>query len=274
MRLPVGTSPDGPIAAAVTPRNQREEIDFGAGYELIDFLSCSGVSGIALFTAIGEYAALSPDERSRFLCLAIRRSRVPVYVGIGAATLDSALALARDARDAGACGLLLPPPYGFAYEQDDIREFYHQFAAHTTVNTPAHADAGPPVYLIDSPGLCTPIDPATAKAIVAGGGFAGFADAVSAPAGAIPEVVVAKYKASREGRDEAVTIAQGMLEEFDAWTRQFPAPVALKTAVALRGVKTGHLPVPLTAKKQQRLEEFRAWFSNWLPAAKKQCANA
>ncbi len=88
-------SKPGPIAAAITPRNRHEEIDFGAAFELIDFLCRSGVAGIALFTAIGEYASLTAGDRSRLLCLAVKRSRVPIYAGIGAATLDSALGLAR-----------------------------------------------------------------------------------------------------------------------------------------------------------------------------------
>ena len=57
----------GLIAAAVTPRNRHQEIDFGAAFELLDFLSRAGVPGIALFTAAGEYPSLAADERSRLL---------------------------------------------------------------------------------------------------------------------------------------------------------------------------------------------------------------
>jgi dihydrodipicolinate synthase/N-acetylneuraminate lyase len=254
-----GQSPPGVIAAAVTPRNRHEEIDFGAGFELIDFLWRGGVNGIALFTAIGEYASLAPAERARFLCLAVKRSRVPIYAGIGAATLDAALGLARDARDAGADALLLPPPHGFAYGQDDLREFYMQFAA--------HAEDMPPIYFIDSRGLCSLIEPATAAELTASCAFAGVADFLSEAACAVPELVVRLHAgdAARAG---------AMLREFEAWTREFAAPVAIKTALELRGIKTGPLTVPLTAQKRRRLEEFRAWFTAWLPAAKKLAAHA
>ncbi len=80
---------EGPIAAAVTPRNRLEEIDFGAAFELIDFLSCADIDGIALFTAVGEYPSLATADRGRFLYLAVKRSRAPLFAGIGAATLDS-----------------------------------------------------------------------------------------------------------------------------------------------------------------------------------------
>ena len=239
------------IAGAITPRNRREELDFGAGFELIDLLCRGGASGIALFTALGEYASLASEERARFLCLAIRRSRVKVWAGVGAATLEGALDLAHQARDAGAGALLLPPPHGFAYAQDDIREFYMRFADRN--------GAGMPVYLIDSPGLCTPIAPGTAADLMATGAFAGVADFVSDVACAIPELVAA-------GLD-------GKIAEFEAWVREFPSPVAIKTAVNVRGIATGPLPVPLTAAKQKRLEEFREWFKGWLGPARK-CAHA
>jgi 4-hydroxy-tetrahydrodipicolinate synthase len=259
-------SKPGPIAAAITPRNRHEEIDFGAAFELIDFLCRFGVGGIALFTAIGEYASLAADDRSRLLCLAVKRSRAPIYAGIGAATLDGALTLARDARDAGAVGLFLPPPHGFAYGQDDIREFYLQFAA--------HAEAGPPVYLIASPGLSSTFDHRTAYELIATGNFAGLPDSVSEIACAIPELVAAQHGARGSARKEEAARIDAMLGEFTDWVYQFPPTVAIKTAVALRGIKTGPLPVPLTPEKQRRLEEFRAWFTAWLPATKKLHAHA
>jgi dihydrodipicolinate synthase/N-acetylneuraminate lyase len=252
-------------AAAVTPCNRGFEIDFGAGFELIDFLCRSGIGAIALFTSVGEYAALSPGERSRFLALAVRRSRTPIYAGIGAATLDGAIALARDARDSGATALLLPPPHGFAYTQDDIFEFYFQFAA--------QAEGGADVYLTQSPGLCSAIEPATASALIAAG-FAGEAGFLSAPACAVPELAVAHCRAVRTGHAEEGARIAALLAEFTGWTYEFPPPVAIKTALGLRGIKTGPLANPLTAQEQRRLEEFRAWFSGWLPQAKKLTAHA
>ena len=251
-------APPGVIAAAVTPRNRHEEVDFAAGFELIDFLWRGGVNGIALFTAYGEYASLASADRARFLCLAVKRSRIPVYAGIGAATLDAALGLARDARDAGADALLLPPPHGFAYQQDDLREFYVQFAA--------HAEDLPPVYLADSRGLCSPIEPETAAELVASGDFAGVADFLSEAACAVPELIV-----RLQTRD---TAAETMLCDFEYWMDEFPATVAIKTALNLRGIKTGPLTIPLTARKRRRLDDFRAWFTAWLPAAKKLAVHA
>src|SRR5579872_2017211 len=143
----------GVYAAAITPRGGHGEIDFGASFELIDFLCRGGINGIALYAPTGEFAALSSVERSRLVYLAVKRSRVPVLVGVGSATLDASLALAREAQDAGAAGLLLPPPHFFRYDQDDLREYYLQFAQ--------HLGSGTATYLSQLPTPCTGLDDGT-----------------------------------------------------------------------------------------------------------------
>src|ERR1017187_5735688 len=83
------TKDHGVIVAALTPRGKKGDLDFGAAFELIDRLCAARVSGIALFTAAGEYPAFSLDERSRLLYLAAKRSRVPLYAGAGSIGLTT-----------------------------------------------------------------------------------------------------------------------------------------------------------------------------------------
>jgi hypothetical protein len=61
--------------------------------------------------------------------------------------------------------------------------------------------------------------------------------------------------------------------ELSGWLQKFPAAVALKTAVAARGIPTGPLAIPLSAGKQRCLEQFREWFKAWLPATRKLTAH-
>jgi dihydrodipicolinate synthase/N-acetylneuraminate lyase len=252
----------GLIAAAVTPRNRHQEIDFGAAFELLDFLSRAGVHGIALFTATGEYPSLAADDRARLLYLAVKRSRAPLFAGIGAATLDSSLSLAHQACDAGAAAVLLPPPHFFRYDQEDIREFYLEFAA--------HAGSGLPAYIVDTPELTTAIEPETLRELLATGRFAGVADTISEAACAVPELVVA-LGGARRGDPAAV---EARLREFTTWTRQFPATIALKHALNLRGLKTGPFHVPLAPAKRAKLDQFGEWFKGWLGEVKKIAAHA
>src|SRR4051812_23069314 len=97
----------GILAPALTPRDPKGGLDFGAAFEQVDFLSSAQVHGIVLFTPLGEYPAFSLEERGRLLYLAAKRSRVPVYSAIGGITLDDSLTLAREARRADAAGVLL-----------------------------------------------------------------------------------------------------------------------------------------------------------------------
>ena len=113
----------GVQAAAVTPRGKNGEIDFGAAFELIDFLARNCVEGIVLFAAEGEYPAFTAADRSRLCKLAVKRSRVPIVAGVGSTSLDESVMLAREAQEAGAEALLVPPPHFFRYDQDDIRAF-------------------------------------------------------------------------------------------------------------------------------------------------------
>ena len=91
--LPTNSGLQGVNAAAITPRGKTGDINFGAIFELIDYLCSARVEGIALFTAWGEYPALKVDDRARLTHLAVKRSRVPVLAGVGSATLDHSLAL-------------------------------------------------------------------------------------------------------------------------------------------------------------------------------------
>jgi len=295
----------GVYAAAVSPRGKQGDLDFGAAFELLDFLGKAGVSGIALFTGTGEYPALGRDERSRLVYLAVKRSRVPVLVGVGSATLDDSVLLAREARDAGAAAVLLPPPYFFRYEQDDLREFYVQFAA--------QLGGGVPVVLSNHPPHTTAVEPETARELLAGRGIAAVEDgstsaeafermrtavhgqaqmlagndnylarafqsgahgAVSAVAGVLPELVTALHRATRAGAVDDAAALDRKVQEFLIWRREFPEPAILKTAATLRGVKAGALLAPLSATRKGRLEEFREWFQGWLPAIKKLSASA
>jgi 4-hydroxy-tetrahydrodipicolinate synthase len=287
----------GVIAAALTPRGKRGDLDFGAAFELTDLLCAARVRGIVWFAPTGEYPAFGLDERTRLLYLAAKRSRVPLYAGVGAVSLDDSLHLAREALSAGVDNILLPPPHFYGYRQEEIREFYLQFMA----QLPSRSAR---VYISNTPSVTTLIEPATAQELMDTGRFAGIEDArrpfagqeycwlatddgdvaaarregaqgiVSAAASAAPELVCALDQALRTGNQVEIVRLDAMLREFHAWMAQFAQPVILKVAAELRGIKVGPLPVPVSAERQRVLDEFRAWFRSWLPALKKLSANA
>jgi dihydrodipicolinate synthase/N-acetylneuraminate lyase len=64
------------------------------------------------------------------------------------------------------------------------------------------------------------------------------------------------------------------LHELLDWIDLLPAPVGIREATALRGVKVGPHATPLGPEGQRKLAEFREWFQGWLPAVKQECEHA
>jgi 4-hydroxy-tetrahydrodipicolinate synthase len=289
----------GVIVAALTPRGKNGDLDFGAAFELIDYLCAARVRGIALFTATGEYPAFSIQERTRLVYLAAKRSRVPIYAGVGSISLDDSVDLAREAQHAGAAGIFLPPPHFFRYGQDELSEFYLQFAGQVR----GRKD----LWIANTPSVTSAIDPETARELLATGRFAGIEDpggnaaffgtlpvaylssddgaipaartsgahgVVSAAACAVPELVVALDCALSQGNATAIERLDGQLREFLGWASEFPNPLLVKVSAGVRGFKPGAAAIPLSSKKERRLDEFRRWFEGWLPTVKKSSPHA
>lgn len=94
----------------------------------LERLSLAGVDSVGLLGSTGSYAYLSPEERKRTVRVATNAlgGRVPVIVSVGALRTDVAEALARDAAEAGANGLLLAP---VSYQKLTDEEVYLHFKA-------------------------------------------------------------------------------------------------------------------------------------------------
>jgi 4-hydroxy-tetrahydrodipicolinate synthase len=287
----------GVFAAAVTPnRPGTLDIDYSALMELLDFLACARVAGICLLGSTGEFLNYSFADRQRSVYLGSKRSRVPMIVGAGHSTLTGTLQIAAEAIAAGADGLLVMPPPFFRYGQAEIEEFYRVFARET-------GDAVP-ILLYNIPCVTSKIEPATVGRLIDSGLFAGIKDssgdwnyfeellalrqeklrekpfalfaghdriaqrawragadgAISGCASAIPELLMAIGKMGANA-----DALNSRLEEFLAWIERFPAPVAIKRAVQLRGQKSGEFAVPFNAERAGELDEFSIWFRGWWP---------
>src|SRR5258706_5876725 len=276
--------------AAITPRRATEvAIDIAAALELIDFLESHGVDGITLVGSTGEFLHYAPEDRTRLAAMAAKRCHVPVLVNASHSTLDGAVAIALDAVEAGAAGVLIMPPNYFRYSQESVRAYCLEFAAQVKAQ----------VYLYNIPQFTTEIKTSTAIDLLATGAFAGIKDssgswenfvelqkaapkvfvgadaqysrmlragahgAISGVASVIPELMVAIDQRVRAGEDKSTLDAH--VAEFVNRVMAFPMPIGIMEAAALRGLKTGPHATPLGREECLRMEEFRAWFQEWLP---------
>jgi 4-hydroxy-tetrahydrodipicolinate synthase len=288
---------EGVIAAAVTPRRSQEyTIDLAATLELIDFLCERGVSAIALLGSTGEFIHFVLEDRARMLDFAVKRSRLPLMVNVSHSTLTGSIQLGQEAADSGASALLLMPPYYFRYSQENIRAFYLRFAEELSRDIP--------VFLYNIPAFTSPLEPVTSMELLSSGAFAGIKDSsgdlaafaqlrdykqshnftllagwdsiyaqvradgadgmISGVASAVPELMVALDRAVVSGNHGLTRTLDGYVAEFLGWYSRFPAPVAIKEAARLRGIKAGAFAAPLGPEGDRALAEFGAWFRDWL----------
>jgi 4-hydroxy-tetrahydrodipicolinate synthase len=118
----------GPMPAVTTPFDASGKLDRAGFRANITRLLDEGATGIVACGCTGEFWTLSHAERRELYADAVvaTRGRGTAIVGVGCVTAAETIALAHAAKDAGADGVLVLPPYFVKLTDDEI--FAH-FAA-------------------------------------------------------------------------------------------------------------------------------------------------
>ena len=117
----------GVCAIAPTPFHPDGRIDAASLDRLTDFYGAAGCAGITVLGQLGEAPKLDAEEALAVATQAIRRTRLPVIVGVSAPGFAAMRALAGAAMDAGAAGVMIAPPATLRSD-DSIVAYYHQAA--------------------------------------------------------------------------------------------------------------------------------------------------
>jgi 2-dehydro-3-deoxy-D-pentonate aldolase len=283
----------GVFASAITPRRDNsQDADFSGMLDLLDFLAAGGVNGVCLLEAAGEFFDYTFPERQRLVYLGVKRSRLPLMVGVSHSTLAGSIQLAGEAIASGADALILMPPYFFRYSEREIEEFFVEFARETGDAVPLLIhnlpqatskiefelmrrliDTGHLAGILDSSGDCQFFDElldlrqtrpfalfngderTALRALRAGAN-----GVISSSACAVPELLAGLART----KDDRL---QARLNEFLDWAEQFPFPTAIKRAVELRGQKSAPPLTPLAPETRQAVTEFSTWFVEWVKHA-------
>ena len=287
----------GLFAAVVTPVGSDGRVDEATFDRVIEFLLSMGVHGVCLGGATGEYPHFQARERATLIRRAARqipRNRALV-VGIGAPSIRRAIKLGRIAADEGSEALLLPAPMFYRYEQDDLRAYCTQVSRELAApcllyDLPDFTNPFAPATVLsllreeqfvvgikDSSGKHENLslfaaerrgDPWTLLVgddrLLARGLAAGWDGGISGVAGFCPELLLRIYQNAVAGRTEEVTRLQALLDELIKQIAVFPTPWGIRIGLAARGMPTGPLPLPLTPRRRQQIEQFNAWFPGWL----------
>lgn len=121
----------GLSAFSITPTDEAGRVDTDALAGLLERILSAGADSIGLLGSTGGYAFLSRTERRRAVEAAMESvgGKIPVIVGVGALRTDEAEALARDAKAAGADGLLLAPMSYTPLTEDEVFQHMASVAA-------------------------------------------------------------------------------------------------------------------------------------------------
>ncbi|HLK01203.1 MAG TPA: dihydrodipicolinate synthase family protein, partial [Streptosporangiaceae bacterium] len=132
----------GVYVATATPFRPDGSVDFGRYEEHCAWLADAGVAGIIPNGSLGEYEALTDDERGRLVTAALgaARSRVAVVPGVSGKSGAEARRWAEQAAQAGAPAVMALPPTSHAPTDDEV-------VAHFT----EVAKAGLPVIAYNNP---------------------------------------------------------------------------------------------------------------------------
>jgi 5-dehydro-4-deoxyglucarate dehydratase len=288
---------DGVLFFPVTPFAADGAVELGVLAEHLRRGLAAGPGGIFAACGTGEFHALAPDEYQEVVATAVKVAEhsVPVFAGCGG-PLPTAVRLARLARDAGADGLLLMPPYLVAGPPAGLIAYTESVAAATDL----------PVIVYQRGSVV--FDPDSAVTVAGLPTVAGFKDGlgdldrlgqiVSAVAAAhpdkpfqffngmptaeatvpayraigvelyssaafcfAPEVSMAFYRAVTSGD---VAAERRLLAEFFYPLSRLRAKVPgyavslVKAGVGLRGLDAGSVRPPLVDPSPEHLDELRA----------------
>ncbi len=289
----------GVYAAVLTPRHEDESVDVESLRKLIEFLMAQGISTFALNGATGEFCLTTPPQL-RVIISTVKdagKGKAKILCGVGAAGTALAIELAGIAEDEGVQGLLLPMPYFFPYQQEDLDIYCRAVAGSTTL----------PILLYNLPQFTSGLDKATVRTLIAEvPNIVGIKDSsgsldilrdltlhqvdacrivgndnalapalleqvcdgvVSGVACALPEVILALYAQAESTGSSEFERASSLLSEFIAQLDAFPTPWGLKWIVQSRTICDARFAQPVTAHRLAQANAMAEWFAKWLPAA-------
>jgi 4-hydroxy-tetrahydrodipicolinate synthase len=115
----------GMFAAVATPLHQDGTLDTRGLERLIGFLIRSGVDGLCIGGATGEYPHFEASERKAVIrrAAAMMPEEQSLLVGIGSSSMRRVHEIGEAAVEARSRALLLPMPMFFRYDQDDLRAY-------------------------------------------------------------------------------------------------------------------------------------------------------
>ena len=121
---------EGILPALITPLTAEEKLNVPVLHKLVNYLLDEGADGLYIGGATGEGPALRQDVREELAAesIAAMKGRKPAIVHIASMDFHEAVELAKQAERCGADAISAIPPLFFAYDEDDVYNYYKALA--------------------------------------------------------------------------------------------------------------------------------------------------
>jgi len=123
----------GSAVALVTPFDENNEVNYYELKNLISYQLASGTKAIVVLGTTGEASTISMAEREKIIRFAVCEinHKVPLIVGTGSNSTETAITLTRQAEELGADGVLVVSPYYNKCNDDGIFKHYKAISRQT-----------------------------------------------------------------------------------------------------------------------------------------------
>ncbi len=274
---PLASMPEGAICDLITPFHG-DQLDEASFADLAEWQINSGISGLLVSGPTGEPWALTDEERTRLirLAVAVAAGRVPVIAGTGTNCTEMTIARTAEAKTMGVNAAYVVMPYYSKPAQEGL--FRHYEAIASKVDLPLIVGLAPHRTAID-------LSPRTLERLATLPSVVGIADetgditrlvampaalrqrfalysghdltampftlmggrgVISAAANLVPRLTVALHQALATGNQQSAQSLQERLSPlFQALERE-PSPAAVKYGLSLLRGMSDDVRLPLT----------------------------
>jgi 4-hydroxy-tetrahydrodipicolinate synthase len=125
----------GILTPVITILDGRGKLDFKGNEIVINRLINSGINGLLFLGSIGEFFALTMEEKKEFIHFVVKTvdKRVPVLIGTGGTSQEEVIELTQFAEKKGADGVVVVSPYYFKLDSETIYRYYANLARSTSL---------------------------------------------------------------------------------------------------------------------------------------------
>ena len=126
---------EGTFVVTVTPMDSKEEIDSEALKNNVEYFIENKVHGIVVGGSTGEFVTLSIKEHKAIINDVVKQvnGRIPVIAGTAACSTNRVIELTEYAKNAGADGAMIVPPFYSKLNENELFEHFRTVAENVDI---------------------------------------------------------------------------------------------------------------------------------------------